>query len=243
MVSGLDIQVEDKALKKLVEEIPDIIKCARADNTNIQYMAAFKRWKVWASYYKEINVFPANSKHVLLYLAHLAKEGTSTSVINLAVSSIAWAHTTKGLVSPTEDILLKEAITGLRRKCCKVKMAKEPLSLVNLESIIRSADLSNLTQLRNVTMLSLAFFAFLRFDELVSIKTDDIVWYNDYLSLTIRKSKTDQLRQGSTVLIAKNKRLCKVKIPTWLQIFNVFRLLQNALICCLPSLFYYSNLH
>jgi integrase len=202
MVAGLDVQVEDKALKKLVQDIPDIRKCSRSDNTNVQYMAAFKRWKALAAAYEEINVLPAKPKYVLLYLTHLAKEGVSTSVINLAVSAIAWPHTTKGLVSPTEDKLLKEAIAGLRRKCCKVKIAKEPLSLVNLEQIIRSTDLANLIQLCNVTMLFLAFFAFLRFDELVAIRTDDI-WYKDYIALTIRKSKTDQLRQGNDVLVAK----------------------------------------
>lgn len=56
---------------------------------------------------------------------------------------------------------------------------------------------------RDLTMMVLAFSAFLRFDELVSLRFCDVVVFEDHLVLNILKSKTDQYRQGSQVLVSK----------------------------------------
>jgi hypothetical protein len=49
----------------------------------------------------------------------------------------------------------------------------------------------------------LGFYAFLRVEELRSLRSTDIVVHDSHLEIQIRKSKCDQLRQGSTVVVAK----------------------------------------
>jgi hypothetical protein len=54
-------------------------------------------------------------------------------------------------------------------------------------------------------MILLSFAGFLRFDEVSSFLCSDVKIECEYLFLFIRKSKTDQYRNGNEVLIAKGK--------------------------------------
>ena len=52
-------------------------------------------------------------------------------------------------------------------------------------------------------MCLLAFAAFLRFDELSKLRLTDLTLDKDKLTIKIRSSKTDQLRKGDEVVIAR----------------------------------------
>jgi hypothetical protein len=56
-------------------------------------------------------------------------------------------------------------------------------------------------------MILLSFAGFLRFDEVSSFLCSDVKIECEYLFLFIRKSKTDQYRNGNEVLIAKGETL------------------------------------
>ena len=88
------------------------------------------------------------------------------------------------------------------RFCASIK--KEPLTPEILRYICEHANLHDLTSLRDVSMMLLGYSGFLRFNELVNLKLSDLHFYDDYLKLIIRKAKTDQLRRGNEVLIARS---------------------------------------
>ena len=52
-------------------------------------------------------------------------------------------------------------------------------------------------------MILLGFSGFLRFDELSSLRCNDISIFDSYFILKIRKSKTDQYRFGDEIPISK----------------------------------------
>lgn len=52
-------------------------------------------------------------------------------------------------------------------------------------------------------MILLSFVTFLCYNELRNLKCCDIKIFDDYLSICINKSETDQYRQGNEVLVAK----------------------------------------
>ena len=58
-------------------------------------------------------------------------------------------------------------------------------------------------EIRTLCMITTAFAGFLRYDELSSIRCNDIVIHPDYFIINIKKSKADQLRSGNEVIIAK----------------------------------------
>ena len=67
---------------------------------------------------------------------------------------------------------------------------------------IKYIDENDLLIVRNLTMILFCFAGFLRFDEAISLTFNDVIVHDEYLVLCIKKSKTDQYRQGSEVLVA-----------------------------------------
>ena len=73
-----------------------------------------------------------------------------------------------------------------------------------LEVMVRDANSSGtLSDLRLITACLLGFSGFLRFNELINLRPCDCSITEEMLKIHIRQSKTDQLRQGSEVLIAR----------------------------------------
>ena len=62
-----------------------------------------------------------------------------------------------------------------------------------------------LSEIRLVAAALLAFSAFFRFDELSKLRCCDISFTESALSVRILSSKTDQFRQGDTVVIARTR--------------------------------------
>ena len=62
-------------------------------------------------------------------------------------------------------------------------------------------------------MILISFAGFLRFDEMSNLKCCDIKFFQDYMSVDIKKSKTDQYRQGNEVLISRGQTsACPIKM-------------------------------
>ena len=71
----------------------------------------------------------------------------------------------------------------------------------------------SLGDLRLMAACLLGFAAFLRYDELSKLRCEDLVFTPKFLQIKIRSSKTDQYRQGDTVLVARTgKPTCPVSM-------------------------------
>ena len=68
-----------------------------------------------------------------------------------------------------------------------------------------------MSDIRMLTICLLGFAGFFRFDELAKICDSDIVMYKEHMEIFIKLSKTDQLRDGAWVVIARiGTPLCPV---------------------------------
>ena len=96
----------------------------------------------------------------------------------------------------------------LAKPVCK----KAPATVEMLERMVVDAKLSGtLADLQLSTACLIAFAGFLRFNKLIQIKAEDISIRDDSMVLKIPKSKTDQLRKGDEVIIARSgKATCPV---------------------------------
>lgn len=71
-----------------------------------------------------------------------------------------------------------------------------------LKDLVDAAGPSpSLSDARTVANALVAFAAFLRVDEVVSLRCCDVQFYPGYMSIKIVSSKTDQLRQGDEVVV------------------------------------------
>jgi hypothetical protein len=77
------------------------------------------------------------------------------------------------------------------------------LTAQDVLKIVEISDLRKIIELRNICIIVLAFAAFLRFSDFSRLSFADLSFFDKHLELKIRFSKTDQLREGDTVCIAK----------------------------------------
>ena len=84
-------------------------------------------------------------------------------------------------------------------------------------------DCNDLLVIRDLCMILICFSGFLRYDELSSLLCNDVQFLEGYISLRIRKSKTDQYRDGNTILISKGSTLaCPVAmLQRYIELSNI----------------------
>jgi hypothetical protein len=104
------------ALKRLEDDLPSVMRGARANNMVKIYDAAWQKWIKWASPFKDVCVCPADSYIVALYLLKVGASTQSVSMIIHTVQDIAWGHNMKGYESPTASIWVREVVNGLKIK-------------------------------------------------------------------------------------------------------------------------------
>ena len=205
--------LDSPELRKLAERIQNSVLGSKAPSTTKKYLAAFHRWKQWATSHN-IVVFPVKEAFLALYLQSIAETAKSKSAVEEAVNSISWAHQMAGVPSPTESTFVKSTVQGLQRKLAKPVVIKLPVTVAMLEAIVDNAERSgSLADLRLAKACVVGYAAFLRFNELVHIKAEDIKVEEGFMSIQIPQSKTDQLRKGNEVVVSRTgSKLCPVSI-------------------------------
>ena len=82
---------------------------------------------------------------------------------------------------------------------------KEPITPDMLSELVKDVNKNpSLSNVRLATACLLAFAAFLRFDELVHIRPCNIAISPEMATIQIPRSKTDQLRRGAEVIVARS---------------------------------------
>ena len=95
---------------------------------------------------------------------------------------------------------MKNTLSGLQRSLAKPVVKKEPMTIEMIKAVVKDAEQSgSLSDLRLATACVLAYAAFLRFSELVDLTPADFVVSKEMMSIRIKHSKNDQLRQGDEV--------------------------------------------
>ena len=175
---------------------------SRSDNTNIKYMSYYNKWKLFITS-KGAPAIPASPIHVALYLTELIDKRTSSSVISATLYSIKWAHGLKNLPDPTTNTFVTNLLESAKRTLTKPTVRKEPILSESLITLCNKySDSTDVYILRDMCMIVLAFNGFLRFDELIHLHCNDVKFNDDYFTICIRGSKTDQYRRGDKIDIA-----------------------------------------
>ena len=204
--------LQDPELRRLASSLPSTVLSSRADSTVTKYGYAFQRWKVWAEQRSEVPVFPVSEVHFSLYLQHLSETVHSASAVQEAVNAVGWVNQLAGREPIAQSALVRATLAGLKRALAKPKVKKEPVTVEMLTALVQSLGVSpSLSELRLAATCLLAFAAFLRYDEIAKLRCCDITFSGGNMAVHILSSKTDQYRQGDTVLVARtNSPMCPV---------------------------------
>ena len=196
-------ELQDPTLRELAGKIPSTVLHSRVGSTVKKYLGAFRRWKTWAVQHK-FPVLPAKESHVALYLQYIGETVQSKSAAEEAWSALTWIHSTAGLISPVGSSLVKATLQGLQRMLAKPICKNAPETVKMLEQMVSDAKQSGtLADMWLTTARLVAFAGFFRFSE---IQTGDISLRRDAIIIKLLHSKTDQLRRGDEVIIARSGR-------------------------------------
>lgn len=164
------------------------------------------KWKMWAGQRSEVKLFPVDEVHFALYLQHVADTTNSRASVEEAVNAISWAHQLAGQPAINTSAFVRATLAGLQRKLAKPKIKKEPITASMLASLVESIGTSpTLAEVRLAAGALLSFAAFLRYDELAGLRCCDLRFTEEHMSVHISSSKTDQYRQGDSVLVARTR--------------------------------------
>ena len=128
----------------------------------------------------QLKSFPMIEHHLVLCLQHLAETTGSKAAVEEAVYSMTWAHSLATIASPTANPLVVTILEGLRRALAKLVSKKEPITVNMLKAMV--GDTNKHPTLSNVRLTAaclLAFAVFLRFNELVNVRSCDLTFCDE----------------------------------------------------------------
>ena len=99
---------------------------------------------------------------------------------------------------------MQTTLEGLKRTLARPKVRKEPITADMLKAMVEAAGSDpSLTEIRLLAVCLLAFAGFMRCDELVKLKCDEITFNSESMVVRVQSSKTDQYRDGASLVIAR----------------------------------------
>ena len=211
----LTAKLKDPELVNLAtKKLPSLLLGAKAASTTKSYLASWRRWEQWSASKTGVSVFPVAPFDLVLYITHLADSGAKSTADN-AMAAIKYVHDLAGVDSPTVNPMVVLALQGFRRHNSAPTVRKEPITADILSKVFVAHGHVNatLSDLRTLFVIFISYSGFLRYDDLSRISRSDCVISSDRLTITLKKSKNDQFRQGAEVNIARTfQSTCPVAV-------------------------------
>lgn len=204
------------ALAATVEQARDYAEHAKADNTRRAYRADWNDFTAWADTHRLVTL-PASPETIALYLSHLAQTH-KCSTLQRRLSAISQAHAAKGYDSPTKTAVVHAVWQGIRRAKGVAPECKEP-AITEVLRLMTARLPNNLLGTRDRALLLVGFAGAFRRSELVGLNRQDVVFTLEGVTITLRRSKTDQEGAGRKVGLPYGSRLetCPVRaLKAWL---------------------------
>ena len=163
---------------------------------------------------------PAPPEAVALYITDMVhSRGLKTSTVQRRLASISALHKRNGLPSPTEEVLVRETMKGIRRTHGSHQDGAAPLTVGALRRVlgaIREEDPGGnpkktralrAAALRDRALLLLGFAASLRRSEISALLASDLAFVEGEGAVAeIRSSKTDRRGEGEGVGVPYGSR-------------------------------------
>lgn len=208
-------------LQALLSEAQELAATRLARATRKNYASDWKHFSAWCLS-NQLAPLPAEVATVIAYVTELAQT-TKASTLRLRLISIRTYHKDAGLADPTRDSNVENVMKGIRKKLGTAQRKSAPLLADPLKAMLATLDLATLQGLRDRALLLVGFAAALRRSELVAIQREDLSFSSGGLTLTIRKSKTDQEGAGHQLAIHRGQaEWCPIAaLQTWLSVSGI----------------------
>jgi integrase len=161
---------------------------------------------------------PASPENVASYIAECAGR-LKVGSIQRRLNAIAEAHKAVRVDSPTSSGIVRNTLKGIRRTLGTATAQKAPAVTADIRAMVEATD-AGLIGVRDRALILLGFAGAFRRAELVALDLADLDFSRDGLTVTQRRSKTDQEGQGRKIGIpyGSNPETCPVRtLQAWLE--------------------------
>lgn len=189
----------------LVGEARAYARASRAASTLRAYRGDWEHFRAWCAGYGA-NALPSIPQTVALYLAALARTHRP-GTITRRLTAITRAHAAAGYPTPAsmDHPQVRETLQGIRRTLGVAQQRKTALRTPALRKALAVLP-SGLAGLRDRALLLTGFAGGLRRANLAALAVEDLAWSDEGVTVTLRRSKTDQQGEGSVVALAPGRR-------------------------------------
>lgn len=195
-------------LADLTAQAADYQRASKSPATLRAYRADWRDFTAWCASHGLVSL-PASPDTLAGYLADLARHGAKVSTIGRRLSGISVAHQAAGLDSPTHDKVTRATMQGIRRTLGTAPTRKRALLTDDLRRMLAHLDGSGpggqLGALRDRALLLIGFASGMRRSEIASLDVADVAETADGLTVTLRRSKTDQEAAGRTIGVCRGR--------------------------------------
>jgi integrase len=192
-------------------------RAAKADRTREEYAKQWKKFQHFCDA-QELPALPATPQAVAMYLSVRADAGKKVSTLAQALAAIRHKHDELGLDAPNDHRIVKLTMAGIRKTHGVRPDRKAP---VLAEMLARMSEVlpDTLMGARDRALLLVCFCGAFRRAEVVSLEVSDLAFGSEGITVTLRKSKTDQEQLGRDIGLPyeSTSRTCPVRsMRTWL---------------------------
>jgi site-specific recombinase XerD len=193
-----------------MEQVSALVRASKAPNTLRGYQADWRNFCAWCEA-RGVCPLPATPGTVAAYIADCATRLKPGS-IQRRLNAIAEAHKTSSLEVPTHDGLVRNTMKGVRRSLGTAPVQKAPAMTDDIKAMVDATD-AGLIGVRDRALILLGFAGAFRRSELVGLDVADCAFGKDGLTVTLRRSKTDQEGTGRKIGIpyGSNPETCPVR--------------------------------
>lgn len=170
--------------------------------------------------------FPASEEMITAYL-NMCGGIYKYSTIKRRLKAISKWHTTNFIEdNPANTIMIKHIMKGIKNTHGDKEERALPFTIKDIGQIYDTLkDSTKFIDIRNLAIIMLGFHGWYRREEIVNLQFEDIEFKDEGISVTIRKSKTDQGGTGRTNNICKGNpasKYCPVEIlKRWLKVGGI----------------------
>ena len=200
-----------------LDQVREFIRASKAESTVRGYQNDWREFCKWSEGHA-VCPLPASPEVVASYIAECAgrlKVGT----IQRRLNAIAEAHKAVGVDSPTSSGMVRNTLKGIRRSLGSAPAQKAPALTDDIRAMIGVAD-DGLIGLRDRALILLGFAGAFRRSEVVGLDVADLAFGHDGLTVSLRRSKTDQAGEGRKIGIpyGSNPDTCPVRVlQAWME--------------------------
>lgn len=184
----------DAVLSPLLDQVREYIRASKSENTLRGYQSDWRAFCAWCES-RALCPLPANPETVATFIAECAGR-LKVGSVQRRLNAIAEAHKAVGLESPTRASVVINTMKGIRRTRGTTPVQKTATLIDDIRGMVDATD-AGLIGARDRALILLGFAGAFRRSELVGLSVGDCAFGKDGLTVTLRRSKTDQAGAGS----------------------------------------------